>query len=80
MLAADLAVGAGPGVLERCSPDAAVIGNLDLAATAEFKFDPHLSIDAGLHRRTIERATDGRPARICTRCGWPRSCSAMRRR
>ncbi len=58
MLAADLAVGAGPGVLERCSPKAAVIGNLDLAATAEFKFDPLLSIDALLHRTTIERATD----------------------
>jgi indolepyruvate ferredoxin oxidoreductase len=58
MLAADLAVGAGPGVLERCSPKAAVIGNLDLAASAEFKFDPLLSIDALLHRTTIERATD----------------------
>jgi indolepyruvate ferredoxin oxidoreductase len=58
MLAADLAVGAGPGVLERCSPRAAVIGNLDLAATAQFKFDPKLAIDALLHRTTIERATD----------------------
>jgi len=45
-------------VLERCSPKAAVIGNLDLAASAEFKFDPLLSIDALLHRTTIERATD----------------------
>ncbi|MGH7155640.1 MAG: DUF6537 domain-containing protein, partial [Acetobacteraceae bacterium] len=59
MLAADLAVGAGPGVLERCSSACAVIGNLDLAATADFKFDPRLNIDAGLHRRTIERVTDG---------------------
>jgi indolepyruvate ferredoxin oxidoreductase len=58
MLAADLAVGAGPGVLERCAPSCAVIGNLDLAATAAFKADPRLVIDAGLHRRTIERATD----------------------
>jgi indolepyruvate ferredoxin oxidoreductase len=58
MLAADLAVGAGPNVLERCGAHAAVIGNLDLAATAAFKFDPHLKIDAGLHRRTIDRATD----------------------
>ncbi len=58
MLAADLAVGAGPDVLERCSPRAAVIGNLDLLATAAFKFDPRLAIDAGLHRRTIERTTD----------------------
>jgi indolepyruvate ferredoxin oxidoreductase len=58
MLAADLAVGAGPGVLERCAPSCAVIGNLDLAATAAFKADPRLVIDAGLHRRTIERVTD----------------------
>ncbi len=58
MIAADLAVGAGPGVLERCSPGCAVVGNLDLAATAEFKFDPRLGIDAALHRRTIAQATD----------------------
>ncbi len=58
MLAADLAVGAGPGVLERCAASCAVIGNLDLAASADFKFDPRLNVDAGLHRRTIERATD----------------------
>ncbi len=58
MIAADLAVGAGPNVLERCGARAAVVGNLDLAATADFKFDPHLRIDAGLHRRTIERATN----------------------
>jgi indolepyruvate ferredoxin oxidoreductase len=63
MLAADLAVGAGPGVLERCSPKAAVIGNLDLAATAAFKFDPLLSIDAQLHRTTIERVTDATAGR-----------------
>jgi indolepyruvate ferredoxin oxidoreductase len=59
MVAADLAVAAGAGVLERCAPGAAVIGNLDLAATADFKRDPWLNIDAGLHRRTIARATDG---------------------
>jgi indolepyruvate ferredoxin oxidoreductase len=58
MLAADLAVGAGPGVLERCAPSCAVIGNLDLAASADFKFDPRLKVDAGLHRCTVERATD----------------------
>ncbi len=58
MIAADLVVGAGPGVLERCGPRCAVVGNLDLAATAEFKFDPRLGIDAGLHRRTIEKVTD----------------------
>ncbi|MGC8476243.1 MAG: indolepyruvate ferredoxin oxidoreductase family protein [Acetobacteraceae bacterium] len=57
MLAADLAVAAGPGVLERCAPDGTVIGNLDLAATAAFKSDPRLVIDAGLHRRVIARAT-----------------------
>ncbi|MDE2005236.1 MAG: indolepyruvate ferredoxin oxidoreductase family protein [Rhodospirillales bacterium] len=57
MLAADLAVGAGPGVLERCAPGCAVIGNLDLAITAAFKSDPRLVVDAGLHRRTIARAT-----------------------
>ena len=56
MVAADLAVGAGAGVLERCA--AAVIGNLDLAATAGFKRDPWLNIDAGLHRRTIAKTTD----------------------
>jgi indolepyruvate ferredoxin oxidoreductase len=57
MLAADLAVAAQPGVLERCGPHAAILGNLDLAATADFKRDPHLVIDAGLHRRVIERTT-----------------------
>jgi indolepyruvate ferredoxin oxidoreductase len=58
MIAADLAVGAGPGVLERNASSAAVIGNLDLAATAAFKHDANLLIDAVLHRHTIERATD----------------------
>ena len=58
MIAADLAVGVGPGVLERNAASAAVIGNLDLAATAAFKHDANLLIDAVLHRRTIERATD----------------------
>jgi indolepyruvate ferredoxin oxidoreductase len=37
-----------------------VIGNLDLAATAEFKHNAALPIDAVLHRRVIERATDPR--------------------
>jgi indolepyruvate ferredoxin oxidoreductase len=58
MIAADLAVGCAPGVLERNAKAAAVVGNLDLAATAAFKQDPRLPIDAVLHRRTIERATD----------------------
>jgi indolepyruvate ferredoxin oxidoreductase len=60
MIAADLAVAAGPGVLERNAQSAAVIGNLDLAATAAFKHDANLQIDAVLHRRTIERATDAK--------------------
>jgi indolepyruvate ferredoxin oxidoreductase len=60
MLAADLAVGCSAGVLERNASDAVVIGNLDLAATAEFKRDALLSIDASLHRRTIEKVTDAK--------------------
>jgi indolepyruvate ferredoxin oxidoreductase len=59
MLAADLAVGCQAGVLERNAKTAVVIGNLDLAATAEFKRNAALSMDALLHRRTIEKATDG---------------------
>ncbi|HEY1934687.1 MAG TPA: indolepyruvate ferredoxin oxidoreductase family protein [Acetobacteraceae bacterium] len=58
MIAADLAVACAPDVLERNARTAAVIGNMDLAATAAFKHDPHLPIDAALHRRTIESATD----------------------
>ena len=58
MLAADLAVGCQPGVLERNAKSAVVIGNLDLAATAEFKRNATISIDAALHRRTIEKVTD----------------------
>lgn len=60
MLAADLAVGCSAGVLERNARDAVVIGNLDLAATADFKRDSLLSIDALLHRRTIEKVTDAK--------------------
>ena len=55
MLAADLAVGCQAGVLERNARTAVVIGNLDLAATAEFKRNAALPIDAALHRRTIEK-------------------------
>jgi indolepyruvate ferredoxin oxidoreductase len=58
MLAADLAVGCQAGVLERNAATSVVIGNLDLAATAEFKRNAALSIDALLHRRTIEKVTD----------------------
>jgi indolepyruvate ferredoxin oxidoreductase len=57
MLAADLAVAASGGVLDRCRKDAAVIGNLDLQATAAFLRDRDLPIDAERHRRTIARAT-----------------------
>ncbi|MGA3000434.1 MAG: indolepyruvate ferredoxin oxidoreductase family protein [Acetobacteraceae bacterium] len=60
MLAADLAVGCSAGVLERNASDAVVIGNLDLAATAEFKRDSLLSIDALLHRRTMEKVTNAK--------------------
>ena len=58
LLGADLAVGAGADVLGRCRQAAAVIGNLDLQAGAGFLRDRDLKIDAGLHRRAIERATD----------------------
>ena len=58
MLAADLAVSCGAGVLERNARTSVVIGNLDLAATADFKRDALLSIDAAMHRRTIEKVTD----------------------
>ena len=58
MLAADLAVGCSVGVLERNAKTSVVIGNMDLAATAEFKRNALLSIDAGRHRRTIEKVTD----------------------
>jgi indolepyruvate ferredoxin oxidoreductase len=58
MLAADLAVAASAGVLERCAAAAAVIGNLDLAATADFKRDPWQNIDAGLHRHAIAKVAD----------------------
>jgi len=62
MLAADLAVACQPGVLERNARTSAVIGNLDLAANADFKRDALLSIDALLHRRTIEQVTDAKAA------------------
>jgi indolepyruvate ferredoxin oxidoreductase len=59
MIAADLAVAAQAGVLERMRPSGAVVGNLDLAATAAFKRDATLSIDAALHRRAIARHAGG---------------------
>ena len=57
LLAADLAVSAGPDVLGRCAPGAAVIGNLDLQAGAAFMGDRDVRVDAGLHHRAIGRAT-----------------------
>ena len=59
MLAADLAVGAQKGVLERMRRGGAVIGNLDLQANTQFLTDRDLVIDAGLHRRVIDRAVGG---------------------
>ncbi len=58
LLAADLAVAASPDVLGSCRRAAAVIGNLDLQAGAGFLRDRDLTVDAGLHRRAIERHTD----------------------
>ncbi len=58
LLGADLAVSAGADVLARCAPGAAVIGNLDLQAGAAFLKERDLRVDAGLHRRVIERGTD----------------------
>ena len=58
LLGADLAVSGDPDVLGRCSTRAAVIGNLDLQAGADFLHSRDLRVDAGLHRRAIERHTD----------------------
>ncbi len=57
LLGADLAVAAGADVLGRCAPGAAVIGNLDLQAGSGFLTDKDFRVDAGLHRRAIERGT-----------------------
>jgi indolepyruvate ferredoxin oxidoreductase len=59
MLAADLAVGAQAGVLERMRRGGTVVGNLDLQASTAFLTDRDLVIDAGLHRRVIDRAVGG---------------------
>ena len=58
LLGADLAVAADPDVLGRCARRAAVVGNLDLQAGAAFLHSRDLRVDAGLHRRAIERHTD----------------------
>ena len=57
MIAADLAVAAGPGVLERNAKSAAVIGNLDLVATAAFKHDAN-SADRRRAASAHDRARD----------------------
>ena len=59
MIAADLAVGAQKGVLERMRRGGAVLGNLDLQANTGFLSDRDLVIDAGLHRRVIDRSVGG---------------------
>ncbi len=58
LLGADLAVAADPDVLGKCGSGAGVVGNLDLAAGAGFLRDRDLRVDAGLHRRALERHTD----------------------
>jgi indolepyruvate ferredoxin oxidoreductase len=59
MIAADLSVAAGPDVVSRVRPGGAVVGNIDMTATAAFKKDATLSLDAALHRRAIERQARG---------------------
>jgi indolepyruvate ferredoxin oxidoreductase len=59
LVAADLAVAASADVLHRCASDCRVVGNLDLGPTAGFVFNRDQVIDAGLHRRVIDRATAG---------------------
>ncbi len=59
MLAADLAVGAQRGVLERMRRGGTVVGNLDLQASTDFIANRDSVIDAGLHRRVIDRAVGG---------------------
>ena len=60
LIAADLAVAAGPEVLSRCAAEAVVVGNLDLQAGSAFIGDRDVRIDAGLHRRAIARRTSDR--------------------
>ncbi|WP_216850957.1 DUF6537 domain-containing protein, partial [Acidisphaera sp. L21] len=59
MIAADLAVGAQKGVLERMRRGGAVIGNMDLQANTSFLTNRDLVVDSGLHRRVIDRAVGG---------------------
>ncbi len=64
LLAADLAVGASAGVLDRCRADAAVVGNLDLQAGAAFLRERDVRVDAGLQRRAIGRRTAAERSRF----------------
>lgn len=64
LLAADMAVGASAGVLDRCRADAAVVGNLDLQVGAAFLGDRDVRVDAGLHRRAIARHTSAERSRF----------------
>ncbi len=64
LLAADLAVSAGPDVLGRCAPGAAVIGNLDLQVGAAFMGDRDVRVDAGLHRQAIGRVASAERSRF----------------
>ena len=81
MLAADLAVGCSGGRAGAQRAHAVVIGNLDLAATAEFKRNAALSIDARNappdHRESHRRAA---APSGCTASGWRNGCSATPRR
>ena len=80
MIAADLAVGASAGVLDRCRPGASVIGNLDLQAGAPFATNRDFVLDAGLHRRAIVRHAAGTRAGSCAGRHWRSGCSGTRRR
>lgn len=63
LLAADLAVAADPEILGKCARSSVVVGNLDLAAGAGFLRDRDLRVDAALHRRVLERETNGGASR-----------------
>ena len=63
LLGADLPVAAGSDVLGRCARTAAVVGNLDMQAGGGFLRDRDVRLDAGLHRRAIERGTDAARSR-----------------
>ena len=80
MLAADLAVGCQAGVLERNARTSAVIGNMDLAATADFKRNAVLSIDAPCIAARSRKSPTATARSGCTAFAWPSGCLAIRRR